>query len=237
MYVIEESLRYWKKRSKKYKICLYQDLSDGCFCVSYILQRDFKEFAHFPIRKGLEIPSNLSRNIIPFAAAFTIILVPRRNPFYPVEKARSETNPPTNLMYPRIFRFRIRFLDTRVFLFFFFVHGLDIDSRQRNFRFASPSSRVPSRVSLEDDSRIVDFIALSTFTARRRSWISRGNELVSLKVALLLARLSPYNRKIKCSLPFPARLQLSRMSRSTVKLYDDQFLSSLKVTTVVLSDG
>lgn len=53
---------------------------------------------------------------------------------------------------------------TRVF-FFLFVHGLDIDS-QRNFRFAS---RVPSRVSLEDDSRIVDFIALSTFTARRRS--------------------------------------------------------------------
>lgn len=124
---------------------------------------------NFPIRKGLEIPWNLSQNIIPFAA-FSIIPFLEEEASYPVEKAgfARETNPLTNLLiHPPIFRFR--FLDTRVFLFLFFIHGLDIETSallpefHREFRF-------------EDDSRIVGFIAISTFTARRRS--TGGNELV-----------------------------------------------------------
>lgn len=122
---------------------------------------------NFPIRKGLEIPWNLSQNIIPFAA-FSIIPFLEEEASYPVEKAGfvRETNPLTNLLiYSPIFRFR--FLDTRVFLFLFFIHGLETSvlllEFHREFRF-------------EDDSRIVGFIAISTFTARRRS--TGGNELV-----------------------------------------------------------
>lgn len=78
---------------------------------------------NFPIRKGLEIPSNLSQNIIPFAA-FSIIPFLEEEASYPVEKAgfARETNPLTNLLiHPPIFRFR--FLDTRAFLFLFFIYG------------------------------------------------------------------------------------------------------------------
>lgn len=105
----------------------------------------------------------ISAEILFHSAAFSIIPFLEQAP-YPVEEARAKPIPPRICWYPPISRSRIRFLDTRLFFSF----------RPRpRYRFPT---KLPSRVSLEDDSRIVDFIALSTFTARRRP---RGSQEVT----------------------------------------------------------
>lgn len=157
----------------------------------------------------------ISAEILFHSAAFSIIPFLEQAP-YPVEEARAKPIP------PRICWYILQFLgfefdfSTRVF-FFLFVHGLDIDS-QRNFRFAS---RVPSRVSLEDDSRIVDFIALSTFTARRRS---RGPQEVTNLLLDVKGRevcsspSSVITIQSKNKIPVALSSSFTALSWSTVKL-------------------
>lgn len=220
--IAEESLRYWKKGGKKNGARnlqiwdLFISLIDGCVLLcQLLLAMRFQGICTFSYTQG-------ARNSIesqPKYYSIRRLLASSRSSnklLIPIEEARAKPIP------PRICWYILQFLgfefdfSTRVF-FFLFVHGLDIDS-QRNFRFAS---RVPSRVSLEDDSRIVDFIALSTFTARRRS---RGPQEVTNLLLDVKGRevcsspSSVITIQSKNKIPVALSSSFTALSWSTVKL-------------------
>lgn len=89
--ILEESLRYRKKQERD--ICSHRGLSDKTGVLLPVISgngisRNLHIFRH---QEGLEIPPNLSRNIIPFAAVFSIIPLLEERSFLSRWKSSRET--------------------------------------------------------------------------------------------------------------------------------------------------
>lgn len=152
-----------------------------CFCQLF-LEMGFHGIYTFSYTRK-EIPSNLSRNIIPFAAAFSIIPLLQERSFLSRWKSSRETN---------------------------LISSDSISRHACFFRFDETkppklSSEIPEFESFAGRRLILIESLISLPFHSSTMDLVRGNELTSLHVKGLLPPSIITIRKIKFSLPFPPR--------------------------------
>lgn len=196
--ILEESLRYYERNKNVISVHIEASLIRRvCFCQLFLEMGFHGIYTFSDTRKDWKY-RQISAEILFHSRRFLASSrSSKKEASYPVEKAR-EKPIPRRIWYPRI-----RFLDTRVF-----------SIPERNFRNFLPRFHQEFRWKTID-SRFNESLISLPFHSSTMDLV-RGNELV---VKGLLPSSIITIRKIKSSLPFPARRMSMIRSQLTINFF------------------